>query len=96
MEKKRLYIEKFVSKLNDWDLKIDRLVEMAYRSVDGSKLELSKRIEILRQKKEDAGAILKKLRAADAKQWGEAVEEANKAWDGLKRAMRSAEDELKK
>jgi hypothetical protein len=95
MEKRDVYVERFSKQLKDWNLKIDRLVAGADKAANGAKIEFSKQIELLKQKREDAAGKLQHLKDADADAWESIVEGTQKAWDDLKQAMHTASEKLK-
>jgi len=94
MENRDAYIEKFDKQLKDWDIKIDKLFAGAGKAGKSDNIEISKHIELIKQKRENVAGKLRHLKDADADAWESIVESAQKAWDELNQAVHIANYKL--
>lgn len=95
MEDRKIFIDKMVTKLKEWDTKIQKLEAKIDAAGTEVKAEYRQQIKELRIKKEEAQQKLKKLQTASESSWEELKEgieksskifgdSVKKAWDKLK------------
>jgi hypothetical protein len=78
------YLEKLEAQLKEWRTQIEILEEKAAKATGETKIELTKAIDELRQKK---GVVKEKLNALQ--------EESGIAWDTMKEGVENAVSDLK-
>ena len=95
METRDEYVEKFTVQLKEWNAKIDELAIKANKAADGVKMELSKQVELLRQKRADFTEKFQHIKEADSEAFKSMIEGTHKAWEDLKQAYNTANKKLK-
>ena len=95
METRDEYVEKFTVQLKEWNAKIDKLAIRAKKTADGTKIELSKQMELLRQKRVEFNEKFQHKKEADSEAFKSLVEGTHKAWEDLKQTYQAANKKLK-
>lgn len=95
MKNREAYREKLEAQMREWSAKIDLLKAKADQAEAEAKIEYSKRIEDLRQRKEALQAQLAELKNAGDAAWEEIKSGVEKASAELKSAVESAAAKFK-
>jgi multidrug resistance efflux pump len=94
-EKRKAYEEKLDAQLNEWNTQIDLLKAKAQNVKAEAKIEYSKTIEALEQKRNAAKTKLRELKAAGEEAWDDLKTGAEKAWAEVKIAFHDATSKFK-
>lgn len=97
-QKKDAYLQKFESKINEWDQEITdleaKLESKTTELTQEGKTELNERLETLRNKKEMAAQKLNELKTAISPAWEELKEGMDAALEDLNEAFKAARKEF--
>jgi len=92
---RKAFIEKLTAKLKEWDAEIDILEVKAQEKEAVAKMEYTKRIKELQDKKEEAQQKLEEVKNANKEAWEELKIGAEKAMDDISDSFKSVMDKLK-
>ena len=90
MTNRHEYIEKFKTKLDEWDSEIDELEAKALKASADIKYELEDQLTSLRLKRDLARLKMTEVKDASEEAWVDIKEGADEAWGSLKEAIEKA------
>lgn len=90
MTNRHEYIEKFKTKLDEWDSEIDELEAKALKASADIKYELEDQLTSLRLKRDLARLKMTEVKDASEEAWVDIKEGADEAWSSLKEAIEKA------
>jgi len=95
MASKEAYLEKFKAKLDEWNAEIDKLKAKAAQAKAEAKIELEKRVGDLETRRQEVENKIHQVRQASGEAWENLKGGAQKAWDNLDQAVKSAKEKFK-
>ena len=95
MNTRECYIETMKTKLDEWNLELDKLSAKANAAKADAQLDYRKQIEALRKHRDEAGRKLEKLTAASDDAWDDMREGVESAWNKMSHAFSSARERFK-
>jgi hypothetical protein len=90
MTNRHEYIEKFKTKLDEWDIEIDELEAKALKARSEIKYEVEDQLTSLRLKRDLARLKMAEVKDASEEAWVDIKEGADEAWGSLKEAIEKA------
>ena len=84
------YIEKFKTKLDEWDIEINELEAKALKAKADIKYELEDQLTSLRHKRDLARLKMNEVKEASEEAWVDIKAGADEAWGSLKEAIEKA------
>ena len=90
MNNRDTYIETMKTKLDEWNLELDKLSAKANAAKADAQLAYREQIEALRKHRDDAGRKLEELAAAGDDAWDDVKLGLENAWRDLEIAVKSA------
>ncbi len=92
---KEAYLEKLKAKMAEWQAEIDKLKAKAQQSKADAKIELEKRVGDLETRRQEVEKKMQELREASGSAWENIKAGAQRAYDNLDQAVRSAKEKFK-
>ncbi len=90
MEKRDEYVEKMKTQLDQWNAEIAKWEAKARESQVEARADFDKRIEVVRQQREEALYQLRLMQAAAGDAWMEMVRGTDEAWARMREAFDKA------
>ena len=84
------YLEKFKTKLDEWDAEIDKIESSARKAQADTKAQYDKQLESLREMRDDAQRKYSEMQNATAEAWDVMLQGTEKAWQAWASAFEDA------
>ena len=84
------YLEKFKTRLDEWNAEIDKLESNARNAQAEAKAQYDKQLEALREMRDDAQTNLSEMQKATAEAWDVMLQGSEKAWQAWGSAFETA------
>ncbi|MCP5269523.1 MAG: hypothetical protein H6943_10895 [Zoogloeaceae bacterium] len=95
MSGKDEYVRKMHSKLDQWNHEIEGLVARKDAMAESARAEVSRHLDELRQKRDEAQAHLKTLQESSGSAWEDMKAGLDLAWESIAQAVESARSRFK-
>ncbi|GGO79051.1 hypothetical protein GCM10011348_12390 [Marinobacterium nitratireducens] len=95
MSMKDDYIKRLQAQLDVWDAEIQKLKAQAEVAKADARLEYHKQLEELKKQRQQAQQRLTELREASNSAWDDLKAGADRAWDSMADAIKSARERFK-
>jgi len=84
------YLEKFKTRLDEWNAEIDKLESNARNAQAEAKAQYDKQLEALREMRDDAQTNLGEMQTATVEAWDVMLQGTEKAWQAWGSAFENA------
>ena len=95
MKNKEAYIQKLHAKIDEWNAEFDRLKAKADQVETDSKIEYQKQIQALKSKRDEIEKKVSEISRSGENAWEDFKAGADRAWEAMSEAIKSATSRFK-
>jgi hypothetical protein len=90
------YVEKLKARMDEWNAELTRWEAKAKAAQTDARIDYERRIDTLRQQRDNAFDHLKRVQATAGDAWLELARGADEAWEKMRDAFEKARDHFQK